>query len=73
MIPCMICNDGSNAEFDGWDIVAEGGLEVLCARYVCKSCGAPCWVQMGIRQADEYEEDDEEGSEPADMSAGWEF
>lgn len=59
MIPCLICNDGSNAIFDGWEIVSEGTIEVLCARYICTSCDTPMWVQMGIREADEWENEDE--------------
>lgn len=52
MIPCMICNDGSNAIFDGYEIIPEGTLEVLCARYICKSCDSPTWVQVAIRSTD---------------------
>jgi len=73
MIPCLFCNDGSDAEFHSWEIVAEGTLEMLCAVYICKSCGAPTWVQMGIREADEPYDDDDDDDEPADMSAGWEY
>ncbi len=71
MIPCLICNIGANAEFDRWEIIVEGTLEMLCAVYVCKSCDAPTWVQMGIREADEIYDDDDDDN-PADMSAGWE-
>ncbi len=58
MMPCTYCADGSNAEFDGWEIVVEGTIEVLCMRFVCKHCGTPTWRLVATREADDNPEDD---------------
>lgn len=58
MMPCWYCNNGQNAIFDGWEIITEGTLEALCARYICPHCGTPCWVQVALREADPIDEED---------------